>query len=122
MRPHLPRFHFVHRVLAGKPRVLVALVAVLGMAVFLIAGWAVWFSYELTAGLPNRQALKSIGDMAQATTIYDASDTPAFTIFKEQRLEVPIERVSPNLIRAVISVEDQRFYEHSGVDAIRVAA
>ena len=30
--------------------------------------------------------------------------------------------MSPNLIKAVVSVEDQRFYEHSGVDAIRVAA
>jgi 1A family penicillin-binding protein len=122
MLPRLPQFHFVHRFLAGKPRALVALVAVLAMAMFLVGGWAVWFSYELTAGLPDRQALKSIGDMAQATTIYDASDKPAFTIFKEQRLEIPIERVSPNLIQAVISVEDQRFYEHSGVDAIRIAA
>ena len=122
MRLRVPRFHFVHRFLAGKPRVVVALVAVLAMAVFLIGGWAVWFSYELTAGLPNREALKSIGDMAQATTIYDASDKPVFTIFKEQRIDIPIERVSPNLIKAVISVEDQRFYEHSGVDAIRIAA
>ena len=60
--------------------------------------------------------------MAQATTIHDASDHPAFTIFKEQRLEIPIDRMSPNLIKAVISVEDQRFYEHSGVDVIRIMA
>jgi penicillin-binding protein 1A len=102
--------------------VLVAVVAVLAMMVFLAAGWAIWFSYGLTAGLPDRQALKSIGDMAQATTILDAADKHAFTIFKEQRLEVPLESISPNLIKAVISVEDQRFYEHSGVDAIRVVA
>src|SRR3954465_7885374 len=122
MLPRLPRFHFVHRALAGRPRVLVPVVALLAMVVFLLGGWAVWFSYQLTAGLPDRQALKSIGDMAQATTIYDAADQTAFTIFKEQRLEVPIESVAPNLIKAVISVEDQRFYEHSGIDGIRVAA
>ena len=122
MLPRLPQFHFVHRYFAGRPRVLVTVVAVLAMLLFLAGGYAVWFSYELTAGLPDRQALKSIGDMDQATTILDAADKPAFTIFKEQRLEVPIETVSQNLIKAVISVEDQRFYEHSGVDAIRVAA
>ena len=62
-------------------------------------------------------ALKPIGDMAQATTLLDASDKPAFTIFKEQRLEVPLERMSRRtLIKAVVAVEDQRFYEHSGVD------
>lgn len=60
--------------------------------------------------------------MAQATTIFDARDQPVFTIFKEQRIEVPFERISPNLIKAVVSVEDQRFYDHSGVDFIRVAA
>ena len=94
----------------------------LSAVVFVAAGWAAWFSYELTAGLPDRNALKALGDMAQATTILDAADKPAFTIFKEQRIEIPIEKMSPNLIKAVISVEDQRFYEHSGVDAVRVAA
>ena len=117
-----PRFQFVHTAFAGRPRALVAVVAILAMLVFAVGGWAVWFSYELTAGLPDGSALKTIGDMAQATTILDAADQPAFTIFKEQRLEVPIERMSPTLIKAVVAVEDQRFYEHSGIDGIRVAA
>ena len=58
--------------------------------------------------------------MAQATTLFDVSDRPAFTIFKEQRIEVPLSKVSPNLIKAVVSVEDQRFFDHSGVDAVRI--
>jgi penicillin-binding protein 1A len=117
-----PRFDFVHHAFAHRPRALIAAVSVIAVVVFLAGGWAAWFSYELTAGLPDRNALKALGNMAQATTIFDASDKPAFTIFKEQRLEIPIEKVSPNLIKAVVSVEDQRFYEHSGVDAVRVAA
>src|ERR1051326_1401703 len=60
--------------------------------------------------------------MAQATTIYDAHDAPVFTIYREQRIEVPLQRISPNLVKAVLSVEDQRFYEHAGVDVIRVIA
>ena len=117
-----PRLHFIHNALAGRPRVVVLVVAIIAVVVFMAGGWAAWFSYELTAGLPDKKALKAIGDMAQATTILDAADKPAFTIFKEQRLEIPIEKMSPNLIKAVVSVEDQRFYEHSGVDAVRVAA
>jgi penicillin-binding protein 1A len=122
MRYRFPRFDFVHAALAGRPRVLTTLVAALAITVFLGAGWAAWFSYELTSGLPDRAALAGIGDMSQATTIMDASDNPVFTIFKEQRIDIPIAKISPNLTKAVISVEDQRFYEHSGVDAVRVAA
>ncbi|HVL65689.1 MAG TPA: PBP1A family penicillin-binding protein, partial [Vicinamibacterales bacterium] len=108
--------------LSGRPRTLASLVGALAIALFLTVGYAAWFSYDLTADIPDREELRSIQEMAQATTIYDADDTPVFTIFKEQRIEVPLERISPNLIKAVLAVEDQRFYEHSGVDAIRVAA
>jgi len=117
-----PRFDFVHSTFSRRPRLLVSTIAVLAVAMFLVAGWAGWFSYDLIAHVPSKKALKALGDMAQATTILDASDKSAFIIFKEQRIEVPIEKISPNLIKAVISVEDQRFYEHSGVDGVRVAA
>ena len=99
-----------------------SLVSAVAITLFLTAGYVAWFSYDLTAGLPDSQAVGGIGDMAQSTTLYDAADKPVFTIFKEQRIEVPLDRMSPNFIKAVLSVEDQRFYEHSGVDAIRVAA
>jgi 1A family penicillin-binding protein len=122
MALHRSRFELIHSVFAGRPRVLTTVVALLAVIVFLVGGWAAWFSYDLTAGLPNREALRGIGDLAQATTILDAADKPAFTIFKEQRIEVPLEKISPNLIKAVVAVEDQRFYEHSGVDGVRVAA
>ena len=108
--------------LAGRPAVLSLLVGTLAVVAFLAAGFVAWFSWEITTGLPKRDTIAGIGDMAQSTTIFDASDKPVFTIFKEQRIEIPLSQMSPNLIKAVISVEDQRFYDHGGVDAIRVAA
>ena len=87
-----------------------------------MTGWVAWFSYDVTAGLPDRSALRSIGNMAQSTTLYDAANEPVFTIYKEQRIEVPFDQISPHLIKAVLSVEDQRFYQHSGIDAVRIAA
>lgn len=75
----------------------------------------------VVAGLPDDEALRSVGTMSRATTVFDRHNQPAFTIFKEQRIEVPLSRISPHLIRAVIAVEDQRFLEHGGVDPIRVA-
>lgn len=101
----------------------------LGVAAFVILGvlfWtaglsAAWLSYEIGVDIPERDAIGEMGQMDQATTIYDRHDRPVFTIFKEQRLEVGLEDVSPNVIKAVLSAEDQRFYDHQGVDFIRVA-
>ncbi len=97
--------------------------------VLLVTGALFWsataalvlFTYDVTHNLPGRAEVASIGEMAQATVLFDAADRPAFTIFKEQRIEVPLARVSPNLVRAVLSVEDQRFYDHAGIDPVRIA-
>jgi len=93
----------------------------LGLAVVVIA-YGAWFSYDLTVDLPSRSDLRSIGQMAQATTLYDVANRPVFTFYKEQRIEVPLSRISPHLIRALIAVEDRRFFEHRGVDNLRILA
>jgi len=71
--------------------------------------------------VPDEAALRGIGTMAQATTLLDAQDRPAFTIFREQRIDVPLSRVSRRLVQAILAIEDQRFYDHSGIDVLRVA-
>jgi hypothetical protein len=91
--PRRPRrLDRIHRVLGGRPRALTALVATLALVLFLSAGTGAWFAYDVTAGLPDREELASLGDMAQSTTILDAADSPVFTIFKEQRIEIPLDR------------------------------
>jgi penicillin-binding protein 1A len=109
----LPAFH-------GAPRVVLAVLVVVLFASWVGAARAAWFARGLSTGLPDRDALRRIGDMAQATTIVDASGKPAFTVYREQRIEVPLARMSPYLVKAIVAIEDQRFYEHRGVDPIRV--
>jgi 1A family penicillin-binding protein len=108
------------RAFAGRPKTLVAAIAVMTIALFAAGVSTAYFAYDLTSDLPDRKALGGIGDMVQSTTIFDDRDRPAFTIFKEQRIEVPLDKISPNLINAVLSVEDQRFYDHGGIDVVRV--
>ena len=81
---------------------------------FFVGLWA------LTAGLPDREELRTLGEMPQATTLYDVHNRPVFTIFKEYRIEVPLARVSPHLRKAIVAFEDQRFADHSGIDVIRI--
>src|SRR5437764_2801950 len=89
--------------LAEKPRFLASAIVAIALVLLLGAAGFVWFAYDITAGLPDRTAIRGLGDMAQATTILDPHDTPVFTIFKEQRIEVPLKDISPTLIKAVVS-------------------
>src|SRR5437762_14186139 len=61
-------------------------------------------------------------EMDQATAVFDAHDQLAFTIYKEQRIEVSLSDVSPNLTRALLATEDQRFYQHRGFDLVRIGS
>jgi penicillin-binding protein 1A len=76
----------------------------------------------LRDGLPDANAIQRIGDMNQSTAVYDDTDRLAFTIFEEQRIAVPLSSISPNLVHALIAIEDQRFYDHHGFDVIRIGS
>ncbi|RPI50962.1 MAG: PBP1A family penicillin-binding protein [Acidobacteria bacterium] len=90
-------------------------VSALAFALTLVVALAALF-----AGLPGREELRTLGEMPQATTLYDVHNRPVFTIFKEYRIEVPLERVSPHLRKAIVAFEDQRFEDHRGFDLIRI--
>ncbi len=72
--------------------------------------------------LPDPREIRAAAEADHVTTIFDAYDRPMLTVEKEERIEVPLEKISPNLIHAVIAVEDGRFYSHPGFDAGRILA
>ncbi len=81
-----------------------------------------WFLNSARRDLPDAEALRRIGLMDQATAIFDRHDHMAFVIFKEQRIDVPLAQVSPNLKKAILAIEDQRFYDHGGFDVVRMGS
>ena len=105
---------------ARHRRIFVAGVLAISISLWASAALGAWLIVGVVDDLPNTDELRNIGVMSRATTIYDINEQPAFTIFKEQRIEVPLSRISRNLINALVAVEDQRFFEHGGVDVIRV--
>jgi len=56
---------------------------------------------------------RGVGD----TVFYSADGQPWFRL-DEQRHDVPLSEISPTLQRAVVAVEDRRFFYHPGVDPI----
>src|SRR4051812_11267345 len=104
------------------PRLVVGVAAAVALAMVLSVGGGIWFLVALRNGLPDVDAMRRIGEMDQATAVFDDHDRLAFTIFKEQRIEVPLSQVSPNLTKAIVSIEDQRFFDHHGFDMVRIAS
>ena len=104
------------------PRIVIGVTVAFALAVVLPVCGAIWTVSGLRKGLPNGAAIAQMGVMNQATSVFDSKDQLAFTIFKEQRIEAPLSGVSPNLIHALIDIEDQRFYDHHGFDLVRIGS
>jgi penicillin-binding protein 1A len=108
-------------VIRSQRRLFVSLLIVVAAGVWCGAGASAWWIKGVVSGLPGASDVREIAVMAQATTLYDVKGRTAFTIYKEQRIPVSLDRVSPHLVQAILAVEDQRFYEHGGLDVVRIA-
>ena len=75
----------------------------------------------LFGSIPTRAELRAFSSMRSANILYDIANREVFTIAKEHRIEVPLSQMSPDLLKAVIAIEDRRFWDHDGFDPIRIA-
>ena len=69
-------------------------------------------------GLPDY--IKPV-NTSQASTIFGTKNGKPIAVasfFDENRISVPFDQMSPNIINAVVATEDPRFYQHNGVDVI----
>ncbi len=66
---------------------------------------------------PFEELEKKEGRKAKNTVIYARDGTILGSFFlQENRIDVPLEKISPHAIHALIATEDKRFYKHSGLD------
>lgn len=54
--------------------------------------------------------------VALTTRIYSKDGKLIATLFKENRTWTPLEKIAPSMKRAIVAIEDRRFFEHDGVD------
>jgi len=64
---------------------------------------------------PNMDDIKN-PSMSVASEVYYADGKLIGRYYKENRSPVEFKNISPNLINALVSTEDVRFYKHGGVD------
>ncbi|MFZ5827284.1 MAG: transglycosylase domain-containing protein [Bacillota bacterium] len=56
----------------------------------------------------------------EVTEILDLSGEPIERRFEEDRVEIPVARMPKHLLHAIVSIEDDRFYRHRGIDPIGI--
>jgi len=96
---------------------------VLGILGALTLGTAILLAAWLTVCRGNAcPSLDALGeyDPAQASKVYAADGRLITDLGLERRTVVPITEISPAVIQAFLATEDKRFYEHHGIDWIRV--
>ncbi|GAA2317570.1 penicillin-binding protein [Streptomyces kunmingensis] len=55
--------------------------------------------------------------LSQRTTILDSQGGKIATVYSRDRTVVPLSAISPYMQKALVAIEDSRFYEHGAVDA-----
>ncbi|GAA3986749.1 transglycosylase domain-containing protein [Streptomyces marokkonensis] len=54
--------------------------------------------------------------LSQRTSILDANGDPIATVYSRDRTVVDLKDISPYMQKAIVAIEDSRFYEHGAVD------
>jgi 1A family penicillin-binding protein len=92
---------------------------VTGVLALLLVLAAAGFYYGVVVRYEKKAAefdLRKLEEIESASVVYDRYGEVYGKIFIQNREQVSLDQISPNLVNAVISAEDNRFYEHSGVD------
>ena len=80
-----------------------------------IIGLVVLF-YSVSKGdLPSFEELEN-PSYDYATQVFAEDNTVLGRYYVENRVPVGFDELSPNLIKALIATEDERYYDHSGID------
>lgn len=88
--------------------------AVIFMAVAFTSIWFGWIGY-----MPDIADLQNpISKYASQVYSVDGKILGTYSMNRENRVHVDFDNLSPYLVEALVATEDERYYEHSGIDFI----
>src|SRR3954462_10796401 len=110
----------------SAPRVpgpLVALLAVAAVRGLVAAGLAIPFAgvsalgtKQVAAGMTKLPAELKTQPLAQRTVMVDEAGNVIATLYDENRINVPLSQISRKMVKAIVAIEDYRFYQHGALD------
>ncbi len=100
-----------------------AVVGGLGLVLLVIAGLVLFYVSKVGQYNDRIEALTQLASQFETTRIYDRNNNLLSSINDPTggtRISVPLDEISPWMIHATISTENERFFEDPGWDAIAV--
>ena len=89
-------------------------IVIVGLTLLFLAIWNGWIGY-----MPDIEDLQNpISRYSSQVYSSDGKLMGTYSTSRDNRISVSYNNLSPHLIHALIATEDERFYEHSGVDFI----
>ena len=90
------------------------------LAVLLAGAFSAWVVFGIVTKRYHDRAkefnLDEVNKMESASIIYDRRGREFGKLFIQNRQPVPYEQLPEMMVQAVIAAEDNRFYDHDGVD------
>lgn len=102
-----------HGTTLARVAVVAIVLAVALVLVGAVSAYAVFQSW--LEELPDYKSPEAF-QVAQATKIYSADGVLLARLYLENRTVVPMSQITSDLANALVSIEDERFYEHPGID------
>jgi len=87
--------------------------------IFGILVFSLYLQLRVLRNLPDVSQIKDM-QLTQATIITDRNGVELYKIFDENREYVDLDKISPRMLKAIVAVEDQRFWEHEGLDPMGI--
>lgn len=113
----LCNFAQIFKEIVMRKRFIHILWAVFGTGILMVifAFVAIWFG--MIGYMPDIEDLQNpINRFATQVYSADGKVLGTWNLNKENRIVIPYKKMSPYLIKALVATEDERFYEHSGID------
>ena len=86
-----------------------------GIVSAIVGFFAIWFGW--IGYMPDIEDLQNpINRFATQVYSSDGKVIGTWNLNKENRIVIPYKKMSPYLVQALVATEDERFYEHSGID------
>jgi len=102
-------------------RLLLRWALALGVLALLVGIGGFYYAYDKYGrDLPDISILENYRP-AETTKILASDGTVIATLYQENRVWAPLEKVSPWVVPALLATEDSRYFEHRGVDPVGIA-